>query len=162
MSSKPVSTFNRSFQKASKIVLAENQNLVSVQVIASQSLDVDVRPSGFNSHKISLLSFVWLWRMLLDCFATHPPWVVMYEDGSEFYYSHCFDDCLFFWTMTYLCAKTQIVGVICLWRGVGGGGGGSWACQGISDPNVIGFTWFLSLELTNLIKQRENTKRWGS
>ena len=61
--------------------------------------------------------------MLLDCFAAHPPWVVMHEDGSEFYYSHCFDDCQFFWTMTYLCAKTQIVGVICLWRGVGGGGG---------------------------------------
>ena len=58
MSSKPVSTFNRSFQKASKIVLAENQNLVSVQVIASQSLDVDVRPSGFNTHQISLLLFV--------------------------------------------------------------------------------------------------------
>ena len=58
MSSKPVSTFNRSFQKASKIVLAENQNLVSVQVIASQSLEVHVRPSGLNSHDISLLLFV--------------------------------------------------------------------------------------------------------
>ena len=44
--------------------------------------------------------------------------------------------------------------------GVGWGGGG-WACQGISDPNVIGFTWFLSLELTNLMTRKDegvNTK----
>ena len=44
MSSNPVTTFNRSFQKACKIILADNQNLVSVQMIASQYLDVDVRP----------------------------------------------------------------------------------------------------------------------
>ena len=58
MSSNPVTTFNRSFQKACKIISADNQNPVSIQVIASQYLDVDVRPSGLNAHQISLLLFV--------------------------------------------------------------------------------------------------------
>ena len=63
--------------------------------------------------------------MLLDCFATHPPWVVMHEDGSEFYYSHRFDDCQFFLNNDLsLCQNTNCVCHLSLAWGGGRGGAG--------------------------------------
>ena len=93
----------------------------------------------------------------------HPSTLGCYAGGGrEFYYCHRFDNCPFFRTLTYLCAKTQIVCVISFCLGDVGRGVGEWGwglLGNFRSEVIIGFTRFLSLELTNLIKQRENMKR---
>lgn len=110
-------SYNTFDQKNPKVSVTSD-NLPSLGMHVLKGINCETKPStsirDSVAHHISL--FVG-WRVLLDYFSTHPPWIVLHWGGREVYYSYRFE-CQFFFTTYFSCAKTETACALSVLKGL--------------------------------------------